>query len=73
MEELIKLAQQVDIANLMVMGAMFWFGYSRLGGRMDKMQETLTDVDRRLCRLEGSFQAKECCLLKSDSQHKAAE
>jgi hypothetical protein len=82
--EWIEIAKDIHIANLLCMGAMFWFGYSRLckkvddvekklGTRIDKLQETVTDIDRRLCRLEGAFQAKECCLLKSDSQHKAVE
>lgn len=85
MEEwIIKVIETTQIGNLIATGAMFWFGYNRLctkidkaetglGARMDKMQETLTDVDRRLCRLEGAFQSKDCCLLKSDSQHKTAE
>lgn len=47
--------------------------FDRMDHRIDKMQETITDIDRRLCRLEGAFQSKECCLLKSDTQHKAAE
>lgn len=84
MDEVIKFLSQIDIPNLLVIGLMFWFGYNRLdkkiekgndglGSRIDKLQETVTDIDRRLCRLEGAFQSKECCLLKSDTQHKTAE
>ncbi len=43
----------------------------RMEARLDKMQETITDIDRR--RLEGAFQSKDCCLLKSDYKIKAAE
>jgi hypothetical protein len=40
---------------------------------LGKVQETVTDMDRRLCRLEGAFQSKDCCYLKSDSQQKTAQ
>lgn len=33
------------------------------------LQETVTDMDRRLCRLEGAFASKDCCMIK-DSRHK---
>ena len=33
------------------------------------LQETVTDIDRRLCRLEGAFASKDCCMIK-DSRHK---
>lgn len=78
MDKLIELAMQINLGNLIVMGAMMWFMYSRLdrkfdavdkkfdaiGHRLDKMQETITDIDRRLCRLEGAFQSKDCCMIK---------
>lgn len=105
MDEFITLMKQIDVGNLIAMGAMLWVIYNRLDKRfekiderfekmderfnkvetdskenyskleikLDKMQETITDIDRRLCRLEGAFQSKECCLLKSDSSHKVAE
>jgi len=31
-----------------------------------KLDEKLTDVDRRLCRMEGAFSMKECCRLSPD-------
>lgn len=30
-------------------------GQVRIEGRLEKLDEKLTDVDRRLCRLEGAF------------------
>ncbi len=76
----ISYAQQIDVANLIAIAVVSLIGYRFMGKKIDKlevkvdkMQETITDIDRRLCRLEGAFQAKECCLLKSDLQHKVAE
>jgi len=80
LEELLKILPTIDVGTILVTGAMMWKMYSRIDKkfdaiiqRLDKIQETITDIDRRLCRLEGAFQSKECCLLKSDTQHKAAE
>jgi predicted nuclease with TOPRIM domain len=36
--------------------------------KFDRLQETVTDIDRRLCRLEGAFTAKDCCMIK-DHKH----
>lgn len=44
-----------------------------LGNRIDKLDEKVTDIDRRLCRLEGAFSSKECCMIKDSSQIKKAE
>ena len=40
---------------------------------ISKLDEKITDIDRRLCRLEGAFSAKECCVIKEDRQIKKAE
>jgi hypothetical protein len=34
-----------------------------LTSRFDKLEEKVTDIDRRLCRLEGAFTSKDCCRL----------
>ena len=46
----------------------FW---SHMNKRFDKMDEKITDIDRRLCRLEGAFSSKECCMLHHHDQRKA--
>ncbi len=38
--------------------------------RFDSIDEKLTDIDRRLCRLEGAFASKDCCMIKEDSLSK---
>jgi hypothetical protein len=35
---------------------------------IDKLDEKVTDIDRCLCRLEGAFASKDCCMIKDD-QH----
>jgi len=44
-----------------------------LNYRIDKVDEKLTDIDRRLCRLEGAFSSKDCCMIKDDSKIRRAE
>jgi len=83
-DEIIKLAQQIEIGNLIVWAAMLWLMYSRLQNQMktgfDKchadskeLRADMHDIDRRLCRLEGAFQAKECCMIKDSRQMEKAE
>ena len=40
---------------------------------LSKLDEKVTDIDRRLCRLEGAFAAKDCCMIKEDSRLRKAE
>lgn len=42
-----------------------------LADRMDKFDEKLTDIDRRLCRIEGAMMNKECCILHHANKEKA--
>lgn len=37
----------------------------KLTSHIDKLDEKLTDVDRRLCRMEGAFSRQDCCILSS--------
>jgi len=41
--------------------------------KMDKMDDKLLDIDRRLCRLEGAFASKDCCMIKDNNKQKMAE
>lgn len=47
--------------------------FDRVDNRIEKLDEKLMDVDRRLCRLEGAFSSKDCCMIKEDRQMKRAE
>ncbi len=46
---------------------------NNLGKRIDKLDEKVTDIDRRVCRMEGAFNNKECCMIKDSSQMRKAE
>lgn len=41
--------------------------------KIDKLDEKVTDIDRRLCRLEGAFTSKECCRIQDERHMKQAE
>jgi len=47
--------------------------FEGLEKRIEKLDEKVTDIDRRVCRMEGAFQNKECCMIKDSSQLKKAE
>ncbi len=48
-------------------------GFTRLEVKIDKLEGVVTDIDRRLCRLEGAFSSKDCCMIKDSSQLKKVE
>lgn len=73
---------QLDIGQIIAIVAMQWFTYSRLNGkidvldekiskRIDRIDEKLTDIDRRVCRIEGAMMHKKCCILHHESKQKA--
>jgi len=75
---------QLDIlTTLIVLGFGFQFAlmrmmwvsinnrFDKMDGRMDKTDEKITDIDRRLCRLEGAFSSKECCILNQKENKEA--
>jgi uncharacterized membrane protein (DUF106 family) len=47
--------------------------WNSIENKLEKMQENIIDIDRRLCRLEGAFASKDCCMIKDSSQVKKAE
>ena len=70
--------EKIDII-LWVLGAGFTatFGlmivmWNSINHRIDKLDDKVTDIDRRLCRMEGAFSQKECCMLKHDGEMKKA-
>lgn len=60
-------------AGFSVMFTMMLMMWSSINTRIDKLDEKVTDIDRRLCRLEGAFSSKECCMIKDSSHMKKAE
>lgn len=45
----------------------------KLNNGIEKLDKLLTDVDRRLCHLEGTFSSKDCCQIGDEKQFKKAE
>lgn len=50
--------------------ALLWQSMNK---RFDKLDEKVTDIDRRLCRLEGAFSSKDYCMIKDDRHVQKAE
>ena len=87
MEIVYQVLNDLDKGQIVAVGLMFWFFYSRINKRFDKvddrfdkieiriekLDEKITDIDRRVCRMEGALNNKECCLLKEDKHIKKAE
>ena len=75
MDEIIKLAQQIEIGNLIVWGAMLWFMQSRLSAKIEKlhtrMDTRFDQIDSRLFRWESVFINK--YIIKDSRQMDKAE
>ena len=52
MELLINLIKDINISQLIAMAIIFWFGYSRLDKKIDKIDNRLDKIDTRLSNLE---------------------
>lgn len=77
MEMFLETLAKLDIATIMILlGGVYLMNKSNkaeINAKLDKMQETITDIDRRLCRLEGAFASKDCCMIKDSNQFKKIE
>ena len=45
----------------------------KLEKKIDKLNETVTDIDRRVCRMEGAMHNKEGCVIKTSNDLRKAE
>ena len=46
------------------LGTMMLYLHSCMTKQMSEMRSDIKDIDRRLCRLEGAFASKDCCMIK---------
>lgn len=81
-DQIVQFLHDINISQLISIGAMFWFFYNRLSnkidgvairleGRSDKLGDKIEDVDRRLCRIEGSLATQGHCLVNQKHDQKA--
>lgn len=77
MESIVDLLKEINIAQVFVILVGMAYFYNRLdkklGVRIDKLSDKVEDIDRRLCRIEGSLSNNSHCLLNQSSQQKKAE
>lgn len=80
MENLIEFLKDINIAQIIILLVAMWFFYNRLDqkiektkDRIDKLSEKVEDVDRRICRIEGSLASHGHCLFNQNLPEKKAE
>lgn len=83
---IIQFLKDVNILQLFAMAAMFWFFYKRMEAKIerqdrkfekleekiDRLAEKVEDIDRRLCRIEGSLASSGHCLFNQTHNDKKA-
>ena len=84
MEPYIELLKEINIAQIFIIFIGGWVFYSRLDKKIDKLDnkfsekfdklsEKVEDVDRRLCRIEGSLATQGHCLFGQKESDRKAE
>ena len=73
MDYAMQIIEKLNIPQLIATGVIIWFFYQRLDKKIEKLSDKIDDVDKRLCRLEGAFSAKDCCMIKDERRLPKAE
>lgn len=80
MEQFVEFLKEVNIAQIFIIFAGGWVFYNRLDKKIEKMDikleklsDKVEDVDRRLCRIEGSLSTHGHCLFNQAAPEKKAE
>lgn len=72
-DTIIEILKEINIGQLIAIGAMMWVMYGRLDRKIDKLSDKVEDIDRRLCRIEGSLATKGHCLIEQTTTQRKAE
>lgn len=84
MEGFMDLLKEVNIAQIFILLGAGWMFYNRLDEKIEKLDQRLganikslgekvEDIDRRLCRIEGSLATQGHCLFNKTHEEKKAE
>ncbi len=84
MDSIIQFMSKIDIPNLIAIGAIVWFFYSRLdnkiekldskiSGKIEKLDEKINDIDKRVFAIETMLHMKDCCMLKDSGSVKKVD
>lgn len=73
----VEFLKQANITQLIAIGIMIWYFYNRLDIKIEKrfirLEDKVEDIDRRLCRIEGSLSTQGHCLFNQEKQEKKAQ
>ena len=73
MDKIADAIAKLDIAQLVILIGAMWLFYFRLNGKIERLGEKVSDIDKRLYSVERMMHMKECCMIKDDRQIKKAE
>jgi hypothetical protein len=73
MAEFTDILKGLDIAQLVAIGGIVWFFASGIHAKIDKLDEKVNQIDKRLVAVETLLSVKGCCVLKDTENVKKAE
>jgi len=78
-ELIIELFKEVNIIQLFAIGVMIWFFYNRLEEKIKEVKielkeltQKVDEIDKRLCKIEGSLATSGHCLFNQCHNEKKA-
>lgn len=69
----IKLLEQVNIAQIVLILGGMWIFYNRLDKKINRLEDRMTKLEHDMVEVKTILRFKECCMIKDDSQTKKAE
>lgn len=63
MKDIYDFIKSFDLHTIIVVAIAFWWLNSGLGGRIERLEDKIIDMDRRLSRIEGAFSVRNICML----------
>lgn len=77
MEPFIEILKEVNVIQIFVILGGFWMFYNRLDKKINyldqKLSNKIDDIDRRLCRIEGSLATQGHCLFSQKQPDRKTE
>lgn len=71
--DLLSILKEVNIIQLISIGIMLYFFYNRLNGKIERLSCRVDDIDKRLCRIEGSLSVHGHCMFSQNKNEKRVD
>lgn len=68
MKDFVDFIKEFDLHTIIIATIAFFFLNWNIGGQIDKLNDKVEDIDRRLSRIEGAFSVKNIYALNAEEK-----